>query len=92
MLKHQGEAIDFLALDFETVDTEMIVDETKEEERQVAEEVAYVITNIEVEVEVEIEIATVEAEIAAAGGGEATNEGVDGQTVIAFTNHPSEQG
>ena len=89
MLKHQGEAIDFLALDFETVDTKMIVDETKEEERQVAEEVAYVLTNIEVEVE--IEIATVEAKIAAAGGGEATNEGVDGQTVIAFTNHPSEQ-
>ena len=88
MLKHQGEAIDFLALDFETVDTKMIVDETKEEERQVAEEVAYVLTNIEVE----IEIATVEAKIAAAGGGEATNEGVDGQTVIAFTNHPSEQG
>ena len=90
MLKHQGEAIDFLALDFETVDvdTEMIADETKEEERQATEEVAYVLTNIEVE----IEIATVEAEITAAGGGEATNEGVDGQTVIAFTNHPSEQG
>ena len=88
MLKHQGEAIDILALDFEIVDTEMIADETKEEERQAAEEVAYVLTNIEVEVE----IATVGAEIATARGGKATNEGDDGQTVIAFTNHPSKQG
>ena len=30
MLKYQGEAIDLLALDFETVNTEMIADEAKE--------------------------------------------------------------
>ena len=83
MLKNQGEAIDFLALDFETVDKEMIVDEAKDEERRAAEEVAFVLVDIEAEVEVET---------AAIRGGEATNEGVDGQTVIAFTNHPSEQG
>ena len=86
MLEHQGEAINLLALDFETVDIEIIVDEAKEEERRAAKEVASVLADIEVEVE----IAAIGVEIATAGRGEATNEGV-GQTVIAFTNHPSEQ-
>ena len=52
-MKHQGEAIDLLALDFEVVDTEMIVDEAKEEERRATEEVASVLANIEAEVVVE---------------------------------------
>ena len=69
LLKHQSEAIDLSALDFETVDAEMIADEAKKEERRAAE--------------VEVETAVVGAEIATAGGGEATNEGVDGQTIIA---------
>ena len=89
MLKHQGEVIDLSTSDFETVNIEIIVDEAKEEERWAAEEVASVLADIEAEVEVET--AAVGVEIATAGGGEATNEGVDGQTVIAFTNHPSEQ-
>ena len=89
MLKHQGEAIDLSALDFETVDTEMIADEAKEEERQAVEEVASVLADIETEVGVETTI--IGAEIAATEGGEATDEGADGQTVIAPTDHPSKQ-
>lgn len=88
-MKHQGEAIDLSALDFEVVDTEMIVDEAKEEERRATEEVASVLANIEAEVVVET--TAVGVQIAAAKGGEATNKGVDGQTVTAPTNHPLEQ-
>ena len=85
MLKHQGEAINLSALDFEVMDTEMIADEAKEKERRAAEEVASVLA------EVEVENAVVGAEIVAAKGGEATNQGVDGQTITAPSNHPSEQ-
>ena len=83
------EAIDFSFLDFETVDTEMIADEAKEEERQAVEEVASVLADIKTEVGVETTI--IGAEIAATEGGEATDEGADGQTVIAPTDHPSKQ-
>ena len=69
-------------MDFETVDKEMIVDEAKEEERRAAEEAAFVLVDIKAEVEVEI---------AAIRGGEATNEGVDGQTVVASIDHPPKQ-
>ena len=69
-------------MDFETVDKEMIVDEAKDEERRVAEEVAFVLVDIKAEVEVET---------AAIRGGEATNEGVDGQTVVASIDHPPKQ-
>ena len=69
-------------MDFETVDKEMIVDEAKDEERRVAKEVAFVLVDIKAEVEVEI---------AAIRGGEATNEGVDGQTVVASIDHPPKQ-
>ena len=69
-------------MDFETVDKEMIVDEAKDEERRVAEKVAFVLVDIEAEVEVET---------AAIRGGEATNEGVDGQTVVASIDHPPKQ-
>ena len=60
----------------------MIVDEAKDEERRVAEEVAFVLVDIE---------AVVEVETAAFRGGEATNEGVDGQTITTSTDYPSGQ-
>ena len=66
----------------------MIVDEAKEQERRAAEEVAYVLADIETEVG--IETAAVRAEITTAEGGEATSDGVDEQTVIAPTDHPSD--
>ena len=69
-------------MDFETVDKEMIVDEAKDEESRAAEEVAFVLVDIEAEVEVET---------VAIRGGEATNEGVDGQTVVATIDHPPKQ-
>ena len=87
MLKHQVEAIDFSFLDFETVDTEMIADEAKEEESRATEGVASVLADIEVEVEAE----TVVADVTTVGEGEAIDEGVDGQTIIAFIDLPSEQ-
>ncbi|KAK9993438.1 hypothetical protein SO802_023141 [Lithocarpus litseifolius] len=76
MLKHQGEAIDLSTLDFEVVDTEMIADEAKKEEKRATEEVAFVLADIEAEVG--IETTAIGAEITAAEGGEATDEGVDG--------------
>ena len=81
------EAIDFSFLDFETVDTEMIVDEAKEEESRATEGVASVLADIEVEVEAE----TVVADVTTVGEGEAIDEGADGQTIIAFIDLPSEQ-
>ena len=69
-------------MDFETVDKEMIVDEAKDEERRVAEEVAFVLVDIEAKVKVETD---------AVRGGEATNEGVDGQTIVASIDHPPKQ-
>ena len=90
LLKHQSEAIDLSALDFEVMDIKMIANEAQEEERRAAEEFAYVLT--EIETEVEVEKTAVKAEVvAAAGGGDATNEGVDGQTITASTDHPSGQ-
>ena len=85
MLKHQGEAINLLTLDFEVVDIEMVANEAKEEERRAAKEVASILTNIETEVG--IEVAAIGAEITVAKGGEATSDGVDEQTVIAPTDH-----
>ena len=81
------EAIDFSFLDFETVDTEMIADEAKEEESRATEGVASVLADIEVEVEAE----TVVAYVTTVGEGEAIDEGADGQTIIAFIDLPSEQ-
>ena len=81
------EAIDFSFLDFETVDTEMIADEAKEEESWATEGVASVLADIEVEVEAE----TVVADVTTVGEGEAIDEGADGQTIIAFIDLPSEQ-
>ena len=89
MLKHQGEPDDLSALDFETVDTEMIIDEAKEEQRQATEEIASIL--VDIETKVGVEIVAIKAEIAAAEGGEDTNEGTDGQTIIALIDHPSEQ-
>jgi len=89
MLKQQGEAIDLLALDFENVDTEMIADEAKEEERRAIEEVVSILADIEIEVGVEI--ADIGAKIAAIKRGEVTDEGADGQTVTAPTDYSSEQ-
>ena len=87
MLKHQGEAIDLSALDFQVVDTEMIANEAQEEERRVVEEVASILADIETEVG--IETTTIGARIAAAEGGEATGNRVNEQTVTALANHPS---
>ena len=81
------EAIDFSFLDFETVDTEMIADEAKEEESRATEGVASVFADIEVEVEAK----TVVADVTTVGEGEAIDEGADGQTIIAFIDLPSEQ-
>ena len=90
MLKHQGEAIDLSALDFEVVDTEMIADEAQEEERLVAEEFASVLT--EIETEVEVKTTAVGEEVAAiVREGDATDEGVDGQTITTSTDYPSGQ-
>nr|POE60022.1 hypothetical protein CFP56_03615 [Quercus suber] len=75
--KDGGEAIDLSTLDFEVLDTEMIVDEAQEEERQVAKEFSFVLTKIETEVEVETTAVGAEV-VVAARGGDATNEGVDG--------------
>nr|POE85027.1 hypothetical protein CFP56_52987 [Quercus suber] len=49
--KDKGEAIDFSALDFETIDKKMIADESKEEERRDAKGVASVLADIEAKVE-----------------------------------------
>ena len=81
------EAIDFSFLDFETVDTEMIADEAKEEESRATEGVTSVLADIEVEVEVE----TVVADVTTVGEGGAIDEGADGQTIIAFIDLPLEQ-
>ena len=89
MLKHQEEAIDFSALDFKAIDTKMIANEAKKEQRRAAEEVASILPNIEDEVEVET--VAIGVEIAVAGGGDATDEDADGQTVIASTDLPSKQ-
>nr|POF11027.1 hypothetical protein CFP56_13545 [Quercus suber] len=66
ILKHQGEAIDLSALDFETVDVETIADKAQEKERRATEEVAFVLANIETEVGIETTV--VGAEIATAKG------------------------
>ena len=87
MLKHQEEAIDFSALDFEIVDTEMIANEAKEEESRAIEGVASVLADIEAEVEAQ----TTAADVVTLGGGEATDEGADGQTAITFIDLPLEQ-
>lgn len=81
------EAIDFSFLDFETVDTEMIADEAKEEESRATEGVASVFADIEVEVEAK----TVVADVTTVGEGEAIDEGANGQTIIAFIDLPLEQ-
>ena len=39
----------------------------------------------------ELKFIAIRAEIAAAEGGEDTNEGTDGQTITALIDHPSEQ-
>ena len=80
------EAIDFSFLDFETVDTEMIADEAKEEESRATEGVASVLADIEAEVEAQ----TAAADVVTLGGGEATDEGADGQIVVASIDLPSE--
>nr|POE70374.1 hypothetical protein CFP56_52613 [Quercus suber] len=90
MLKHQGEVIYLSALDFKVMDTEMIADEAQEEEKRAVEKVASVLVEIETEVEVETTAVGVEA-VAVTEEGDATNEGVNGQTVTASRNHPSGQ-
>ena len=67
----------------------MIADDAKEEERRTAEGVASILANIEAEVEAKIVV--VETDVTTVGGSESTNEGADGQTVIASTGLPSEQ-
>lgn len=74
-------------MDFEIVDIEMITNKAKEEERRATEGVTFVLTDIEAKVEAEIAATNV----IVTGRGEATDEGADGQTVIAFTDLPSEQ-
>ena len=89
MLKHQGEAIDLSTLDFEAVDIKMIANEAKEKERRATEEVSSILADIEAKVGVET--ATVGADIVTTERGEATNKGVNEQTVIAPIDHPLEQ-
>lgn len=74
-------------MDFEIVDIEMITNEAKEEERRATEGVTFVLVDIEAKVEAEIAATNV----IATRRGEATDEGADGQTVIASTDLPSEQ-